>query len=227
MKTYKNLTILGTSHISIESIKQVKDQIIKIDPQIIALELDKKRFLSLISNKKDKLRLSDIKRIGIKGYIFNILGAWLERKLGESVGVLPGTEMKTAIELAKKTKARIALIDQDIEITLKKLSKRLTWKEKFRFVKDIIKGIIFRKPEIKFDLRKVPSERIIKKLIKEVKKKYPSIYLTLIKERNEIMAKHLYNLINHYPDKQIFAVIGAGHEEEIVALIKNVQKTRN
>lgn len=223
MKVYKNLTILGTSHISKESIKQVETQIMRDNPKIIAIELDKKRFCALVSNKKDKLRLSDIRKIGIKGYIFNILGAWIERKLGESVGVLPGTEMKVAIELAKKTKAQVALIDQDIEITLKKLSKRLTWKEKFRFLKDLIKGLIFREPEIKFDIRKVPSEKIIKKLIQEVKKKYPSIYLTLIEERNGIMAKNLYNLITTHPDKQILAIIGAGHEQDILNIIKNVK----
>lgn len=223
MKTYKNLTILGTSHISKESVKQVETQIIKNNPKIIALELDKKRFCALVSNRKDKLRFSDIRRIGIKGYIFNILGAWIERKLGESVGVLPGTEMRAAIRLAKKTKAQVALIDQDIEITLKKLSKRLTWKEKFRFLKDLIKGLIFREPEIKFDIRKVPSEEVIKKLIQEVKKKYPSIYLTLIEERNNIMAKNLYNLITTHPDKQILAIIGAGHEQDILNIIKNVK----
>ena len=53
-----------------------------------------------------------------------------------------------------------------------------------------------------------------------VKKYYPSIYLTLIKERNEYMAKALYKLITINPDKTILAVVGAGHEEEIIRLVK-------
>lgn len=226
MRQYKNLTIIGTSHIAIESIKEVKDVISKIKPKIVALELDRKRFQSLIYKKKRRLKFSDIKHIGLKGYLFNLIGAWVEKKLGKTVGVLPGSEMKKAVKIAYQLKSDIALIDQDIEITLKKLSKRITWKEKFRFVADILKGLIFRKPEITFDLKKVPSEKIIKKLTSKVKKRYPSFYLTLIKERDAYMAKALYSLTAKYPNKKIVAVVGAGHEQDIINLIKNLKKIK-
>ena len=219
MQKYKNLTIIGTSHIAIESIKEVEKQIPKIKPFIIALELDKKRFQSLASRKKRKIRIRDIKKFGLKGWLFNLIGSWIERKLGKIIGVTPGSEMKKAINLAKKLKSNIALIDQDITITLKKLSKRLTWKEKFRFIADIFKSF-FVKGEIKFDLRKVPSEKIIEELTLKVKKRYPTFYTTLIKERNLFMAKALYNLITKYPNKQIVAIVGAGHTPAIINLIK-------
>ena len=138
---YKNLTIIGTSHIAKQSIQEVKNVIEKTKPDIIALELDKKRFFSLTSKTKRKLKLRDITKLGVKGFLFNLIGAWAEKKLGNIVRVEPGSEMLTAIKLAKKNKIKIALIDQDIEITLKKLSKRLTWKEKGRFVIDIFKSI--------------------------------------------------------------------------------------
>lgn len=219
MQKYKNLTVIGTSHIAIESIKEVEKQILKIKPAIIALELDKKRFQSLASRKKRKLKISDIKKFGLKGWLFNLIGSWIEKKLGKIIGVPPGSEMKKAINLAKKLRSDIALIDQDITITLKKLSKRLTWKEKFHFIADIFKSF-FIKGKIKFDLRKVPSEKIIKDLTQKVKKRYPTFYTTLIKERNLFMAKALYNLITKYPNKKIIAIIGAGHTPAIINLIK-------
>ena len=37
---------------------------------------------------------------------------------------MPGSEMKAAINYAKKEKSKIALIDQNIEFTIKKISKR-------------------------------------------------------------------------------------------------------
>jgi pheromone shutdown protein TraB len=196
MHKYKNLTIIGTSHISIESINEVKNFLISKKPKIIALELDKARFIAL-TQKKEKNNISDIKYIGLKGYFFNLLGSYIEKKLGRLVGVAPGTEMKTAIKIAKKIKSRISLIDQDIRITLKKLSKEITWKEKFNFIADIIKGI-FKKQKIKIDLTKVPNEEFIKKLLKQVKDRYPSFYKVLIKERDLIMAKNLNTLINNY-----------------------------
>jgi pheromone shutdown-related protein TraB len=223
---YKKLTIIGTSHISKQSLKQVEDTINKIKPEIIALELDKKRYLSLVKKVKRKLSLKDIKSIGIKGYIFNLIGAWIERKLGKLVGVRPGAEMLKAASLAHKHKAKIALIDQDIEVTLRRLSKSITFKEKWNFFVDIIKGLFFGKREMKklgikkMDLTKVPSKRIIKKLIKKVKERYPSVYKVLVEERNHVLAANLRHVIREHPDSKIVAVIGAGHEEDVLKLVK-------
>ena len=188
---YKNLTIIGTSHIAKESIDQVKKAIESQKPEIIGVELDKKRLSALLHKGKRSINLKDIFRIGLKGFIFSLIGAWVEKKLGEMVGVKPGTEMLTAVKLAKKHKTQLALIDQDIEITLKRLSQEITWKEKFNFLADIVKAVIFRKKDIDNELTKVPKEEIIKKLINKVKKRYPSIYKVLIKERNKIIAKKI------------------------------------
>ena len=128
--------------------------------------------------------------------------------------------MKEAIKLAKKNKIKVALIDQDIEITLKRFSKSLTWKEKWYILADIFKGVILRKKEIDFDLKTVPDKKIVDKIIKKVKKRYPSIYRVLIEERNQIMANNLQNLIEKNKEKSIVAIIGAGHEDSILKLIK-------
>lgn len=222
MITYKNLTLIGTSHIAIESIKEVEEVINKLKPEIVALELDKTRFKALMSEEKRRISFLDIFKIGIKGYIFSIIGAYVEKKLGGIVGVSPGDEMKKAAYSARNVGARIALIDQRIDITLRKFSKSLTWKEKFRFLEDIIKAII-KRPKIKFDLRKVPDKKIINELIMHVKKRYPNVYKVLIEERNKLMAKSLYRLMQNY---NIVAVVGAGHEEEIINEIKCLEKKK-
>ena len=222
MQSYKNIYLLGTSHISIESINQVREFIESNKPEIVAIELDKKRLYSLLH--KRKLKFSDIRSLGVKGFIINLIAAYIEKKLGKLVGTSPGDEMKTAINLVKEHKLSLALIDQDIEITLKKLAKAITWREKLRFVKEVIKGLITRKPQIEpFDLRKVPPKKTIKKMISLIRTTYPGVYKVLIEERNEVMAKNLYNLITKYPDKKIFAIVGAGHEEDILKIIRGNQ----
>jgi len=217
---YKNLTIIGTSHIARQSLDEVEKAIEEGKPDIVALELDKKRLYSLLTKKQGKLRIYDIRRIGIKGFIFALLGAWAEKKLGKLVGVSPGSEMKLAVNLAKKNKIKIALIDQDIEITLKKFSKALTWKEKWNFIVDIFKAVFKREKIMEFDLTKVPSKKLIKKLVNKVKVRYPNIYKVLISDRNKVMAARLQKLMEDNPDKQILAIMGAGHEEEIIHMIK-------
>ena len=60
MMYYKNVIILGTSHISPDSVAAVNDLILNETPDIIALELDPLRFKSLISSSKQKFHLLDI-----------------------------------------------------------------------------------------------------------------------------------------------------------------------
>ena|SRR3989344_648945 len=215
----KNITIIGTSHIAIESIKEVKQFITDNKPDIIAIELDHKRFKGLIG-KRQKMRFSDIKDIGIKGFVLNLIGSYIEKKLGKIVGVSPGSEMKTAIQLAKKYKLKVALIDQDISITLKKLTRSITLKEKLTFIKDIIKNIFKRDPlAAKIDLRKVPPQDIVEKMVEKVKKSYPSIHKVLIDERNSIMSNKIKKLAEMHPNARILVIIGAGHKNEVIKLL--------
>ena len=126
---YKNLAIIGTSHIAKQSLEEVEKAIEEGKPDIVALELDRKRLYSLMNKEERKISIYDIRRVGFKGFIFSLIGAWAEKKLGKIVGVAPGSEMKKAVMLARKYKLKIALIDQDIEITLRRFSKALTWRE--------------------------------------------------------------------------------------------------
>src|SRR3989338_7495782 len=220
---YKNLAIIGTSHIAKQSLEEVEKAIEEGKPDIVALELDRKRLYSLMNKEERKISIYDIRRVGFKGFIFSLIGAWAEKKLGKIVGVAPGSEMKKAVMLARKNKLKIALIDQDIEITLRRFSKSLTWKEKWNFIADIIKHLFSGKKEIEFDLTKVPDKEIIKKLVGKVKERYPNIYKVLIEERNQVMAKNLEKIMQEHQDKKILAIIGAGHEEDIIDIIKKPQ----
>ena len=84
--------------------------------------------------------------------------------------------------------------------------------------------MVFRKKPMKsFDLKKVPSGKLIQELLEIIRGRYPSIYNVLIEERNYVMSKNLYKLMSKYPDKKILAVVGAGHEEGIFEIIKGIK----
>jgi pheromone shutdown-related protein TraB len=223
---YKNLILIGTSHIAAESVAAVDKIIQKEQPQIVALELDRKRLVALLHPQKARISWKEIRRIGFKGWLFSIIGAFVERKLGEKVGMKPGAEMLQAIRSAQQAGAQLALVDQDIEITLKRFSQAMSWKEKWRLLVDLFKGLVLRKTEFTFDLSKVPSQRLIERMIKKVQKRYPNIYRVLVTERNQVMAKRLAWLMRQHPDKTIVAVVGAGHETELLQLIKQAAPTR-
>lgn len=217
---YKNLVFLGTSHIARQSLNEVKKYIEDEKPDIIALELDQKRIHALMSTEKRKVDIRVIRKIGFKGFLFSLFGAWAEKKLGNIAGVAPGSEMKQAIRIAKKERIEIALVDQDIEITLQRLSKSITWKEKWHFIADIFKAMFSGKKEIEFDLATVPDKKIIKKLTAKLKERYPNVYRVLIEERNTAIVKNLKALMNSKPDKKILVILGAGHIDDVLELVK-------
>jgi len=217
---YKNLVFLGTSHIAKQSLDEVKSHIEREKPDIIALELDRKRLPALMSKNPGKIGLRVIKQVGLKGFLFSLLGAWAERKLGRLVGVAPGSEMKQAIKIAKKEAIEVVLIDQDIEITLQRLSKEITWKEKWNFLADVIKALFTWKKELDFDLSKVPDKKIIRRLTNKLKERYPNVYKVLIEERNMVIAKNIKMIMDSAPDKKILVVLGAGHTDDVLELVK-------
>ncbi|MFH0798467.1 MAG: TraB/GumN family protein [Candidatus Woesearchaeota archaeon] len=226
MLIFKNLTLVGTSHVAIESVRQAENIILSEKPKFVALELDRGRFMALMDEKAKKgISFRMIREVGIKGVIFGSLGAWVEKKIGKAVGVSPGSEMRMAAISAAKVNATIALIDRDIRVTIRHLFKYLTRKEKWRFFADIFKGVVLRKREVEeFDLSKVPPEELIEKLLAKTRKRYPGFYKALVEERNEHMAKNLYKLMNNHKEDKIIALIGAGHEKEMLRLIKAMEK---
>src|SRR3990167_5376373 len=220
---YKNLILIGSSHVSKDSVNEVKSTIENKKPGIIAVELDKDRFQALLSSKK---RSYWIKGVGVKGMLFALFGAWIEKKIGQIVKVEPGSEMKMAINLARQNNLKLALIDQHITVTLRRFSQTITWREKWNFISDLILGVIMPKRQMKKfnltqnDLTKVPDSRTINKMLEFTKKRYPNFYNVLVHERNIVMANNISHLMKNSPDETIMAVVGAGHQEEMMKMIK-------
>ena len=215
----KNLVIVGTSHIAKQSVEDVTAAINSHMPAIVALELDHGRLENLLHPARQRMSFRDVFKVGVKGWLFAQLGAWAERALGKHVGASPGQEMLAAVKLARKQRIPIALIDQNIVTTLKRFSRKITWTEKARFVFDILKAALFRR-RFEFDLRTVPSKKLVEKLTEQLRLRYPNIYRVLVAERNQVMALNLARIMQHHPDKKIVAVVGAGHEEELINLVE-------
>lgn len=222
---YKNLLIIGTSHIAKKSVKDINEKFLELNPDVVCVELDHKRLHALLTDAKPNYSLSGIKTYGLQGYLFAVIAGVLQRKLGNVVGIKPGSDMLTAVNLVRKNNKQLILIDQDIEITLRRFSKQFTFKEKMRMLWDLIRSPFA--PKIKIDLNNVPKGELINKMMGELKNRYPSIYNVLIYERNIVMAKNLVKIMEKNPEKKILAVIGAGHEKEMLVLIKKEENKRD
>lgn len=226
----ERLHVIGTSHIAKESVDEIVTLMDSFDPDIVAVELDAQRLKALTEKKDRKPSLRDIRHIGLTGWLFTLIGGWAQQKLGKAVGIMPGEDMLSAVREAKGRDLQVALIDQNVAITLRKLSRTITWREKLRFIMDILRAVIFRKREMRrlgitsLDLSKVPPKKLVRTLTKELKRRYPNVYRVLVEERNEVMSMNIVSLLYHFPDKKILAVVGAGHEEGMGRMIEKRYK---
>jgi len=214
-----HIVLVGTSHIAKQSVRAVDAAIAEHKPAIIAIELDQGRLAGLMNPTRERPRLRDIRHVGLTGFFFSILGAWAERMLGERVGTKPGADMLHAVRLAQQHNIPLALIDRDIRITLKRLSSGLTWRERGRFVVDVVRALLGGKGKLPFDLNTVPDDAVIEMLLRDVRVRYPNAYRVLVKERNDHMARQLRHIAGSV-DGTIIAVLGAGHIRDVQALLK-------
>ena len=102
--------VYGTSHVSEQSLELVKEKIEEHDPEIVALELDFMRLNALLNGKRDS-----------SGPIFIKLIQKFQNSIGRKTGVMPGEEMLYGYKKAVEEDRDIALIDQDVRETIKKL----------------------------------------------------------------------------------------------------------
>lgn len=228
LNTYKNIVLVGTSHIAKKSAEKIKKIYDEFQPDIICVELDKNRVHALLTNAKPNYSLSGIKQYGLQGYLFAVIASFIQKKLGNVVGTQPGVDMLSAVKLAKNNNKQLELIDQDIQITLKKFSKKFSFKEKMRLFWDIISAPFAKQnKKLKISLTDVPDDKVIHMLMEQMKSRYPNLYYVIVEERNQIMAKNIQRIMEKSPDKKIMVVIGAGHESELIELIKKQELRRD
>jgi len=223
------IRIVGTSHIAKESERHIKRVYAEFQPDIIAVELDKRRLEGLLDKiahpeqKEQRLPLSMARTVGVTGYLFLLIGRTMQKRLGSIVDVQPGVDMLAGVMLAKQHGKKLALVDRDIMITLRRLSQAFTFREKMRMLWDVISAPFVpksKRPKIALD--KVPESKLITELMSLLKERYPSLHNVLIVERNIYMAVRLDGLVRANPGKKILLIIGAGHEEDLRERLENL-----
>lgn len=222
----ENIVLVGTSHVSKQSSKLIKKEFLNFKPDIICVELDKERLRSLISGKS-KIKLSMIRHIGVTGFLFALIGKYVQQKLGKVTGVTPGEDMLTAVKLAGKNKKKLALIDRNVALTMRRLSKNVSFSEKLKMVWDVISSPFRKKLKMKINVKNIPDEEIIHQLTSLMKERYPQLHKVLITERNQIMTKRIQNIQKQNPHKKIMVVIGAGHKKGMQDLLLQETKTNS
>jgi pheromone shutdown-related protein TraB len=205
----KEIQLIGTAHVSRQSVELVQEVIEREKPDTVCIELCPSRFQNL--NQQDQWQNMDIIKVIKEKKTFlllsNLILAAFQKRIAAKLDVRPGQEMIQAIESAKSIDAHIHLADRDIRVTLARTWHQMGWWSRIKLLIELILSfgeVDEIKPE---DVERLKQQDILEAVLEEVGRSLPSIRKTLIDERDQYLAEK----IRSAPGHKIVAVVGAGH----------------
>ncbi len=206
------IRIIGTAHVSKESVREVQEAIAEFSPDVVAVELDATRYAALKKQVQEASVESVLEAKTFTQLLVQWILAYLQRKIGLDVGVEPGAEMKAAVEEAEARHISIALIDRDIRITLRRFWHSLSFIEKIKMLYALVASVASI-DEQEIDVEELKKQDVIALAMEEFRNFSPNGARALIDERDAYLAHQIRKLsLSH---ERILVVIGAGHKEGI------------
>jgi pheromone shutdown-related protein TraB len=197
----------------------VRKEILEKKPDVVAVELCKTRYDGLL-DQKDVPILDLIKSGNSMLFIVNLLLSFMQRRIGEEMGIKPGKEMLIAMDTAKEVGSKVALIDRDIKVTLSRAIGGMGFWEKLRLGKELLLGVFSFGEEV--DIEELKKDENLVDVLEGFKEVAPSLYAALVSERDSYMAVNLHNLSKE--NENVIAVVGAGHRRGIEEKLKAPEK---
>ncbi len=209
----RRLLLVGTAHISKESVDVVERLIREERPDAVCVELDERRYRALRERKKfSALDLKTIiRRKELSTLLVNLVLASYQKKLGCQLGVMPGAELLAAATAAEEQGVPVVLCDRDVRVTLRRAWYATSWYKRSYLLASLLASL-FDTTEISEEkLSELRQKDLLSELLAEMGEAMPSIKETVIDERDIYLAEK----IKEATGDKIVAVVGAGHVEGI------------
>lgn len=205
----REIFLIGTAHISRESVELVRRVIAAEQPDCVCVELDEKRYEALAKRKTwELLDLREIiRKKQLATLLINMVLASYQKRLGDQMGVKPGTELLEAVQEAEKYGIAVALCDRDVRVTLRRAWHSTSFWRKNYLLASILTSM-FEETEITEDkLRELKETDVLSELLNELGQAMPELKRVLIDERDTFLAEKIKSATG----KKLVAVVGAGH----------------
>ena len=214
----KTIYIVGTAHVSAQSVQDVRAAVAAVRPDTIAIELCEPRYQGLV--KKAAWRATNLFQVIRQGKATFLLAQLamqsFYRRLGKQLEVEPGAEMLAGAACAEETGAKLELIDRRIDITLKRIWRHLGFWHRLKLF-GVMAEALFSSEEIAgADIEALKKQDQLESLMGEMGKAFPEIKKRLIDERDIYLAQKL----RAAPGECIVAVVGAGHVPGMLKAIR-------
>jgi pheromone shutdown-related protein TraB len=221
----REINLIGTAHVSRESIDEVAGVIRGEKPCLVCVELDQGRYGSISQKENwERLDVSKVFREG-KGFLLiaNLVLSSFQRRLGNELGVKPGEEMKTAVETAVELGIPYSLCDREVQITLRRAWARCGLWSRCKLLASLLSSAFTTEKFSPGEIENLKKRSELDGMMSELADYLPGVKETLIDERDRYLAAKIWSAANTAPASGgVVAVIGAGHLRGIKAHLENL-----
>lgn len=216
----RTITLIGTAHISQDSINEVTEAIKTQKPDCVAIELDQKRCDSI--KNPDSWRQLDIIKVLKRGEGFlllaNLVLASFQKRMGQNVGVRPGDEMVAAMKVAEELNIPTTMVDRPIQTTLRRAwAKNSLW-GKCKLLSAMVSSAFTSEKISSEEIEELKNNSEMDSMMKELSDYMPTVKGVLIDERDKYLASHIWES----KGTNIIAVLGAGHLPGVQAYLEKI-----
>jgi pheromone shutdown-related protein TraB len=216
----RTIILIGTAHVSRESIEEVAEAIQSEKPDQVCVELDAERYGAMSQKDSwEKLNVVKVFREG-KGFLLmaNLVLSGFQRRMGNELGVRPGEEMKTAIDTALELGIPYRFCDREVQITLRRAWARCGLWSRSKLLASLVSGALSTEKLSEAEIENLKNRSELDGMMSELAEYLPSVKETLIDERDRYLAARIWA---GSAKKQV-AVVGAGHLLGIKAHLERI-----
>lgn len=218
----REIILVGTAHVSRESIEEVQSVIQQEKPDMVCVELDAGRLASMTQQDSwEKLDLVKVFKEG-KGFLLmaNLVLSSFQRRLGQNMGVKPGDEMKAAIDTASELGIPYSLCDREVQITLKRAWASCGFWSKNKLLATLLSSAFTTEKIDEQQIESLKDKNELDNMMGELADYLPEVKKTLIDERDQYLAAKIWASQGN----RIVAVIGAGHMGGVSAHLQKIAR---
>ncbi len=205
----REILLVGTAHISQESVDTVQ-QVIEVEqPDTVCVELDDERYRSLTQGQQwEELDLIEVIKNRKTTFLLARLALMaFQKRMGSYTDVKPGAEMAAAVDEAKRQNIDVELVDRNIQTTLLRAWRTTPFWRRAMVAVSIIAGVFDSGEVDEADLSELRQTPNITEILDELGEALPSVKGVLVDERDLYMAHKIRNA----PGERIVAIVGAAH----------------
>jgi pheromone shutdown-related protein TraB len=210
----RTVYLVGTAHVSRQSVDDVRETIAAIRPDSVCVELCPARYSAMVQ-RDNWQKMNIFKVIKEKKAAFLLVQLVLSsfyRRIGDQLGVQPGAEMLEGIQQCECSGAELVLADRAIDITLKRVWGALSLWNKIKMMVHLVAGVFVAEKIDEQLVEEMKNKDQLESIMGEFAEAFPGIKRRLIDERDVVLAHN----ISKAPGKKIVAVVGAGHVPGII-----------